>query len=496
MYDEGASILLTIGNLRPLVKFPGKLGALLGAIVVAAGYAVYVAATPQPAESDAAAKLCPAAGVSKPNSSPLGMASCASQACHGRDSHGVGGAPAWESSFLVWQNHDRHTQAFRVLHHERSKQIIRQLANGNAKAAKELQWTKPAYEEERCLACHTNPALACTTEPAKIALRSEGVSCEACHGNAEGWRSEHHQWDSSIDRDSRYPLLGLTKLYDLGVRAEVCSGCHVGALAADGVPKRDVNHDLIAAGHPRLNFEFAAYSRWMPRHWDEKFRTETSARLVDRNKGDKRPPGLEAQLWLIGQAASAEASLKLLADRAGPNGTWPELAEYNCAGCHHALGTGFRENSTGSLAWNRPVLWEPNAQDPALKQIGALGKLLEADKHAIGEKDKIWKVGVSEEATIAARIWHDRRLEFEKGKPGEMIKEFDNVPRPPGFEDRLEWADAFRHYAALYAEENARRELGKGRPGMDECLSGWHDRLRAPGVGISSVLDNLPRMPR
>jgi hypothetical protein len=35
----------------------------------------------------------------------------------------------------------------------------------------------------------------------------------------------------------------------------------------DGKPWRDVNHDLIAAGHPRLSFELSAFMATMPPHW-------------------------------------------------------------------------------------------------------------------------------------------------------------------------------------------------------------------------------------
>ena len=51
------------------------------------------------------------------------------------------------------------------------------------------------------------------------------------------------------------------------VQAQVCVGCHVGAPAKDGVPARDLNHDLMAAGHPRLIFELSSYQANMPPHW-------------------------------------------------------------------------------------------------------------------------------------------------------------------------------------------------------------------------------------
>jgi hypothetical protein len=83
-----------------------------------------------------------------------------------------------------------------------------------------------------------------------------------------------------------------------------------------------MNHDLIAAGHPRLNFEFAAYLANMPPHWVE-------------DTGGNFP----ARAWAIGQAATAKAAADLLAHRAGhaEESPWPEFSEYNCFACHHDL---------------------------------------------------------------------------------------------------------------------------------------------------------------
>ena len=97
--------------------------------------------------------------------------------------------------------------------------------------------------------------------------------------------------------------------------------CHVG----DG--SREVNHDLIAAGHPRLKFEYAAYYANYPRHWTEQ---EKKERALD--------PAREARNWLQGQTATAKAALELLAVRAENKGApWPEFAEHDCTACHHGL---------------------------------------------------------------------------------------------------------------------------------------------------------------
>src|SRR5207248_4661647 len=109
---------------------------------------------------------------------------------------------------------------------------------------------------------------------------------------------------------------GLFPTKDLARRVGRCVECHVGS------PAKEVNHDLIAAGHPRLTFEYAAYHHLMPRHWTP----------------DKDGANFEVRAWLWGQVATAKASVELLSARAGRAAAggkiWPELAEYNCYACH------------------------------------------------------------------------------------------------------------------------------------------------------------------
>jgi hypothetical protein len=81
-----------------------------------------------------------------------------------------------------------------------------------------------------------------------------------------------------------------------------------------------VNHDLIAAGHPPLRFELGAYHEQLPKHWD----------FAGESAPDSR---FEARLWLAGQIESSRAALQLAHNRK----VWPELAEYDCESCHHAI---------------------------------------------------------------------------------------------------------------------------------------------------------------
>lgn len=256
-----------------------------------------------------------------------GQGGCSSVGCHGApggDVFRTGPNPtSWASSALVWAAADPHRRAYAVLEGELATRMMVALSGEASPGVPKVK----ATTEARCLACHTNPTLATTTDPHAVSLRTEGVSCEACHGNASGWLHSHTGF--GIDtRPAGYDAGGMTKLYDLGERALACAGCHVGAPAGNGLPLRDMNHDMIAAGHPRLNFDFATYQFMLPRHWYERDRTKP---------GGAPDPDFEARAWLVGRVAHAEAACKLTADRAKRADPWPEFAEYSCVACHHRI---------------------------------------------------------------------------------------------------------------------------------------------------------------
>ncbi len=166
-----------------------------------------------------------------------------------------------------------------------------------------------------CLACHN------TSQSASIFDSSEdfenqhreGVGCGCCHGQDAGWRSEHFR----APRDAQSQLsMGMAPVQDAIARARVCASCHIGD--AD----RDMNHDIIAAGHPALHYEFAAYHAMLPKHWRDS-NSVTSA-----------------QLWAAGQVAAMDAFLALTESRAENKlsvSTWPEFASSNCSACHQNL---------------------------------------------------------------------------------------------------------------------------------------------------------------
>ena len=291
----------------------------------------------------------------------LGTNSCSSGSCHNRGSAlGADQLSFYEprpfSEHGYWRRYDPHVNAFEVLTTDRSDRILARFRrpddSDNARADR----------DGLCLSCHVHQNFDGSVRGPGFTV-SEGVGCESCHGASELWTSLHYQdrWDF-LGPAARADL-GFVPLESLGDRARSCMPCHVGSSYSDPTHELvDVNHDLIAAGHPRLMFEFASYYAQYPKHWPD----------VDEYARD---PALEARAWAVGQLAATAASVELLEARAerssrlprplanaGSNnphaGPWPEFSEYNCYACHHdlrggvPLEVGIASAVPGEFAWS------------------------------------------------------------------------------------------------------------------------------------------------
>jgi hypothetical protein len=256
-----------------------------------------------------------------------GSVGCAAVRCHGGSippDADKKPADVWRWATTVWRTQDAHSRAYQTLLGRQSKAILERLGDPT-----------PAEQNRRCLGCHSDPLLAhLDASAAVVDTRFDGVGCESCHGNADRWLGMHLTWPAGANRRPLYERDGMVWLNDLNDRAAVCAGCHVGAPTGERVRvSRDVNHDLIAAGHPRLNFEFVTYLRAMPPHWQEK----------DRVRWGLLPANFATHAWSAGQVVTLRASLSLLADRLpkpgppDPDRPWPEFSEFNCFDCHHDL---------------------------------------------------------------------------------------------------------------------------------------------------------------
>ncbi|MGA7615248.1 MAG: multiheme c-type cytochrome [Thermoanaerobaculia bacterium] len=234
----------------------------------------------------------------------VGPVSCAASGCHGSPAP-VEGAKVLMNEYDTWLHapSPTHVHAWEVLLQPLSRRI-----------AKNLGLEQPPEKSSVCIACHSMNVpqnLQATTGALEIA---DGVSCEGCHGPAGGWLAGHTS-DGWSHADS--VAKGMTDLKDLPTRARTCLGCHMGN------DSREVNHDMIASGHPILNFELDNFSGspLMPNHW----------------KPDPARDGVPA--WAVGQVvAQREEAANLVRHANGPQ--WPEFTHMSCASCHHPLREG------------------------------------------------------------------------------------------------------------------------------------------------------------
>lgn len=249
--------------------------------------------------------VCCALAIAQPPEPPKynGPGSCASPSCHGsvqvRTDTNV-----QQNEYSIWVVKDRHARAYAVLANDVAKRITR-LMSLNADPQK----------EQRCLVCHSlSPP---DDQRAKTFTDfSDGVSCESCHGPASNWLGKHTEKDWKHEQSV---ALGMKDLRDPAKRAENCLECHI------GTQDRKVDHELIAAGHPDLVFEMAAYEAAMPKHWTE---------MPD--KPNQTPdPWFEVRSMAVGEAVELQSQLQRAARNA--QSIWPEYADLDCFACHHSL---------------------------------------------------------------------------------------------------------------------------------------------------------------
>ena len=250
----------------------------------------------------------------------MGASSCGGSNCHenstARNTLRIG-----QNEFYIWSQKDKHAKAYEALTTADAKII-----------ARNLKIAKPE-ESVRCLACHAVPV-----GPDRQGERydiTDSVSCEACHGPAEKWLNPHFR--PGFDRQ-KATSLGMYDTKDLVKRAEKCLECHAGA---EG---KDVTHELIGAGHPRLTFEIDNYTYAMPPHW-----------RPPQEKKDRE--WLSARAWAIGQAAAFRNQIQRLAvSRRTGIGPWPDFTHFDCFACHHAVVDhlrGITEKEKAEQVWRR-----------------------------------------------------------------------------------------------------------------------------------------------
>ena len=237
-----------------------------------------------------------------------GVATCNGSNCHGRPVSS--GLVVRQNELVSWQDPSSktgaHSRAWRALTEPRGQAIAGRMGIG------------PAQHAAACLGCHTDPAPA--------GLRGEryqaadGVGCEACHGAAGGWLASHYTVAGASHAAN--VAAGMIPLESPMVRAKVCLDCHFGS----DRPGQFVSHQMMAAGHPRLEFELDLFTD-LQRHHD-----------IDGQRRLGIVPSGGVKTWAIGQALALERTLRLYRDdRWGQAGAFPEFTFFDCRSCHRAF---------------------------------------------------------------------------------------------------------------------------------------------------------------
>jgi hypothetical protein len=413
----------------------------------------------------------------------VGVGSCTAAGCHGN----AASRTRLGRAYNIWVGQDPHARAYSALFDKRSLRMVRLLNNLPEDAHVEPN------KDKRCLVCHSMTHAEARDNFSDVL--SDGVGCEACHGPAERWVADHYQRKLN---SAQRKALHMTETKDLLTRTQLCVGCHVGAPAENGWPARDVNHDLIAAGHPRLQFEMTAYMEAMPKHWD------TTALEVPAGVASEPPiesrPDFAARTWAVGQVCASQAAMQQLADRAKKNNTWPEFSEWECSACHHDLSDDTVRQSSLAAAGGlsgQLIEWDTwnhfMSREHAAALSGAFGNDVNAAeqiqntmRQLIEEMRKLYpdRTAVAELAQQNAdrlRQWAGAIAKSQVTVPGvdEITKAILDAKRESKPAD---WPSAAQTYDALASLHDTRTKLEPGAS-ANEPLT----------VGIQALFEDLSK---
>lgn len=233
----------------------------------------------------------------------LGPASCATSVCHGKATRDEN-SNVWLNEYRIWSRDDYHSDAYSVLRSEESKAMADKLGLSSARTA------------DVCLDCHADNIPA-EKRGEKFQI-SDGVGCEACHGGAEKWIEAHAEDDATHENNL---ALGMYPTEKPEARARLCLSCHV------GTEDKFADHDIMAAGHPRMSFELETFTVNQPAHYH-----------VDEDYLERKGNIQSVNMWVNGMVYKAKRQLDLIrSDRFSGHGLFPELAFFDCHACHHPM---------------------------------------------------------------------------------------------------------------------------------------------------------------
>ncbi len=235
----------------------------------------------------------------------LGVASCASSACHG-SVQPYPDSRIQHNEYITWHT-DRHGN----MH---AKAYSKLLTSEAVAIASKLKLGKPE-EAKDCLVCHADYVPQQQRRP-EFQL-SDGIGCEACHGGAEHYIDSHKDRNLSLSEKQQD---GLYPTWQPQARAELCLSCHMGN------KQRSIDHRIMGAGHPRLQFELDTFTYLQPHH------------VVDEDYIERKGNQDNARDWAVGQALAADNLLSQLQDsEQGWHGIFVEPLLLDCHSCHKRL---------------------------------------------------------------------------------------------------------------------------------------------------------------
>lgn len=232
------------------------------------------------------------------------------------------------NEFPVWDQHDKHKNAFLLLSGDRGKKIGDRL---------DIDPTKSSA----CINCH-GIAQEAGVETNLFDQPTDGVSCVACHGAYDEWVKEHstpnkRSW-RDLSRPEKNQRFGMTDLWDPVTRATKCASCHIG----NPEEQKVVTHAMYAAGHPPLpGLETATFSDAQPRHWQYLREKEDIAK---KDLGFNPLRREQTELVAVSGIVALRETMRLFAAQARQEGLvkepethWPDFARFDCYACHHDL---------------------------------------------------------------------------------------------------------------------------------------------------------------
>ena len=331
----------------------------------------------------------------------IGGMSCGTSTCHGARVESSYGN-ILRNEFNTWYEQDPHSQSYTALTSPLGNQIGENLG------------IDPT-NDPKCISCHTTP-----TQQYEVMdgfTRSEGVSCEGCHGPASLWLKAHTVPDSSVDLFK----LGMFPTADPQNRGKLCLSCHLG-----GEGDQLITHKMMAAGHPRLVFELATFTQIQPAHY-----------RPDADYRARKPRTEEIRVWATGQIMASQQFLRLASEHVSMDDSlFPELTFYECHTCHHPVDTvRWQTRKTNPLGPGQVRI-----NDSALLISIALLKVMDSEsaillsdfvsklhKDSLNSKDELIATMKKIDHELGSVLGQINDFEFSPNQVADILREISNA---------------------------------------------------------------------